>query len=648
VRMVQSRSSVFSRRIAIPLFVGILSLSLPGCGLFPKRDSQGGGSNLPLSVQLRPAPTVAGAQIRYQDACGQPRILPIGDLLAEAIHRKAGSVFQKVVTQGGETAPVDGYQDVSAGLIQLDLVIPRKADQSYPATLSIGLDYAYTDAGGTVLHRQTSQSIGRGNVDVTNASCEVKGLDRIARQAVENVTEEMAKQLGTSSRIVEAAAARKAGTVRATAGTAPPPSPLGGSGPSAGHAAPPNSPPPAPGPATATRDEQAILGFRAIIRDESRDQLLQAGEKISIEMEVKNEGPGAVSGVEVLVSGTPDLVEEIPAVLPVGDIPPGEFKRISVDGKIGTVKEPLQAELMLTLRTSSLSVQLPNSKKFLVAMRPAAAPAAATAPVDVDRIPKIAAKLKQPKAVGVAIGIGKFREEGVPRVKYAARDAGVVADYWSAVGGIPPERVRRLIDSHALKRDLAEAFEEWLPKQVDPASVVYVYVSGRGTVDPATGAVSVIPFDGTAMSGRVYSLRRLHETLVKLPIERAIVLLDLSLEHSREKEGGDQAAPVWEQEGQGKDKIMWMVGNRAVQEAHGYDQGQHGLFTYQLLRGLAGEADLDEDGTILAGELCTYAKGQVVKIAREQFGNEQEPLCIPGPGQGAIVRVQPLAKLEEP
>jgi hypothetical protein len=37
-----------------------------------------------------------------------------------------------------------------------------------------------------------------------------------------------------------------------------------------------------------------------------------------------------------------------------------------------------------------------------------------------------------------------------------------------------------------------------------------------------------------------------------------------------------------------------------------------------------------------------------VKIAREQFGNEQEPLCIPGPGQGAIVRVQPLAKLEEP
>ena len=43
---------------------------------------------------------------------------------------------------------------------------------------------------------------------------------------------------------------------------------------------------------------------------------------------------------------------------------------------------------------------------------------------------------------------------------------------------------------------------------------------------------------------------------------------------------------------------------------------------------------------------CTYTKGQVLKMAREQFGNEQEPLCVPGPGQGATVRLQPVAKLK--
>ena len=79
---------------------------------------------------------------------------------------------------------------------------------------------------------------------------------------------------------------------------------------------------------------------------------------------------------------------------------------------------------------------------------------------------------------------------------------------------------------------------------------------------------------------------------------------------------------------------MWMIGNQSIQEAHSYDQGQHGLFTYQLLKGLGGAADLDKNGTIFTGELCTYTKGQVLKMAREQYGNEQEPLCLPGQARG--------------
>ena len=157
----------------------------------------------------------------------------------------------------------------------------------------------------------------------------------------------------------------------------------------------------------------------------------------------------------------------------------------------------------------------------------------------------------------------------------------------------------------------------------------------------------MIPFDGTTTSGaRLYSLRRLQEALTRLPISRAIVMIDLSLEHVSGGNGATQSAPVWPQEEQGKARIMWMLGNRAVQEAHPFDLGQHGLFTYQLLIGFGGAADIDKDGTILAGELCTYTKGQVLKMAREQFINEQEPLCVPGPGQGAMVRLQPVAKLK--
>jgi hypothetical protein len=639
VRTFHSVLSIQSTGRVVLLCVGLGSLVLSGCGLFSSRDGLGSGYYLPLTVQLRNAPSVAAAQVTYQDACGQVQTLSLGKPLTEAITRKSGRVFEKVITDGAGATAIDGYEDVSVGLIKLDLAIPRKVTKSYPVTLAIGLDFAYTAADGTVLYNKKLQSLGRGEVDVTASSCEVKGLDKIAEVAITNVTDGMAKQLGTSNKI----RARKSGAPPAAGGA--PASPIASA--SAAAAAPTATSPSSANTTGSLPDQPATLVFRAIIRDENRNQLLHQGELISIEIEIKNEGPGRATGVEILVSAPAALVDTIPGVLSVGDLTPGDVKRLSVDGKVGVVAEATMAELALALRAKSTTVQLPSVKKFLVTMVPATAPDAAMAPVDVDELPKVPGKLKQPKAVGIAIGIGQFRENGMQRVKFAHQDADMMAMYWGVVGGVPRERIRRLFDNRALKSDLVETFEEWLPAQIDPTTVVYVFIAGRGVVEPATGAVSVIPFDGTTTSGgRLYSLRRLQEALIKLPIQRAIVMVDLSLEHAPEKDASAQAAPIWPQEERGKERIMWMVGNRAVQEAHYFDLGQHGLFTYQLLRGLSGAADVDKDGTILAGELCTYTKGQVLKMAREQFGNEQEPLCVPGPGQGAMVRLQPVAKLK--
>ena len=634
--------------------LGLLWLLPTACGLFGSRDGSQIGYYLPLTVQLRQAPTIAAAQVTYQDACGANQVLTFGPQLAEAVNRKSGRVFEKVITGSGP-APVDGYEDVSAGLTSLDLFIPRKAARKYPAILTIGLEFAYTAADGSVLLSKKLKATGSGNVEVTESSCDVKGLDKVVNEAIMFVTDGMAEQLGGSVKIRQAAAA---GHVAAASGATPPPSPVAPAA-SAASVVPvpvpvPSGPAPAPPPAvsvpsdaghSASNEQPSTLVFRAIIRDENRNQLLHEGETVSVEIEVKNEGPGAASGVEILVGGSATLVEMIPNVLEVGDIPAGDVKRLSVNGKVGAVTEDTQAELVLAVQAKSPTVQLPSVKKFVMAVKPANAPDAVAVPVDVDQLPKPSGKFKQPKAVGIAVGIGQYRDNGVSRVKYAQQDADVVAQYWNVVGGIPSERIRRLLDSRALKSDLIETIEEWLPQRADSTTVVYVFIAGRGQVDPATGAVSLIPFDGTT-SSRLYSLRRLQEALMKLPAQRAIVIVDLSLEHPPLQDGAEPSAPVWPRDEQGKERIMWMVGNRAVQEAHHFDLGQHSLFTYQLLKGLHGAADVDGDGTILAGELCMYAKGQVGKMAREQFANAQEPLCVPGPGQGAMVRLQPVAKLK--
>ncbi|HKO30880.1 MAG TPA: hypothetical protein VJU54_07055 [Nitrospiraceae bacterium] len=622
-------------RAASGVVAGLCVATLTSCSLFSSREAALSGYALPLTVQLRSGPSIAGAQLTYQDACGQSQSLPIGAPLQDMLKRKTGRVFEKVQTnESGSSSVPDGYVDVALGPASVDLSIFRKGDKSYPAMVTLGLDFAYTAADGTVLYSKKMQSIGRGEVDITKASCEVKGLDAIVKEAIGYVTDGMAAYLGTSTKITEVAQARNAGGSKTAVPEKPKVAPQPAVGP----------------PVTAAGGESATVIFRAIVHHEHRNQVLHTGETVAIEVEVKNEGPGIARAVELSVTATPPVIERIPSMVFVGDMKPGEVRRVTLEGKVGRVHNDVQAELMLVLRAGSPSVQLPSAKKFLVALKQESlptAPEAVALPVDVDQLPKRTSLLKQPKAVGIVIGVGQFRENGIAQIKYAARDATVMATYLKSIAGIPSERVQTLIDTHALKDDLIQVLEEWLPTQVDPTSVVYVSISGRGMVEATTGAVSMMLFDSTVASGeRRYSLRRLQESLASLPIQRAVVILDLSFDQISSKEAADVIAPLWEQAGGGKDKIMWIIGNRAVREAHSFSPGRHGLFTYQLLKGLGGAADLDKNGTILVGELCTYTRWQVLKVSQEQYGNEQEPLCLPGPGTGSPVRLQPIAQFK--
>jgi len=351
----------------------------------------------------------------------------------------------------------------------------------------------------------------------------------------------------------------------------------------------------------------------------------------------------------VAVSGSPALTAHLPPILALGDLQPGEVKRFTSQTRVPAPQESLQAELVLSLRSATPVAAVPLNKRFAVRMK--GEQAGDTEPAaDVDQPPKSAAGPKQPKALIVAIGVGRFRDEHVPAVKYAARDAEVMAGYLRALTHVSEDRVRVLADTHALKQDLAETFDEWLPTRADPGTVVYVYFSGRALVDSVTGAVSLVPFDGTtAAVQRLYSVRRLQESLSRASIQKAILMFDVSLEPAPGADPAAEIQPQWEAgSGERKDQIMWMVAQRGLQEAHAYEPGRHGLFTYHLLRGLQGLADVDRDGTVVAGELCTYARSHTSRVAREQFGNEQDPLCLPAPGQGALIRIHPLAKGNNP
>ena len=291
----------------------------------------------------------------------------------------------------------------------------------------------------------------------------------------------------------------------------------------------PISPQPSPG-GTDRSSEGTALIFRAIVRDENRDHILGKEESLTIEVEVKNDGKVIAKDVEVIVSGTAALTAEFPPVLSIGDLLPGEVKRTTSTKRITIGKEPLRGELVLSLRSATPISSVPLAKKFNLVTKPETEYAGGAVP-DVDQPPKQGTAVKSPKALVIAMGVGKFRDAQVPPVTYAGRDAETMGTYLRTITNVPEDRVRVLVDEHALKQDMGETFDEWLPKRADSNTVVYVFFSGRALVDGVTGAVSLVPFDGTTTAAnRLYSLRRLQESLSRASIQRAILMFDVSLE----------------------------------------------------------------------------------------------------------------------
>ncbi len=269
------------------------------------------------------------------------------------------------------------------------LFLARLTDVIQPR-LTLGLDFAYRTLDGAVLFSKKIQSIGRGEVEVSEASCEVKGLDTIAYEAMDLVTDGMALQLGTSSKINEAAHAHKDDGSQAV-----------------------SLPSSAAASVSIPVDQPATVIFRAIVRDENRDQVFHSGEAIAIEIEVKNEGPGTARAVELLVAATPILTKQIPGVVSIGDLKPGEVKHVTLDGKVGTINAAAQEELTLILRAKSPLVRLPSAKKFLVAMNPASTVDTAT-PVDVDRLQNGPACSNSRKPSALSSGWGSFGRTAFP------------------------------------------------------------------------------------------------------------------------------------------------------------------------------------------------------------------------------------------
>ncbi|MES4786971.1 MAG: hypothetical protein C4294_15455, partial [Nitrospiraceae bacterium] len=116
--------------------------------------------------------------------------------------------------------------------------------------------------------------------------------------------------------------------------------------------------------------EQPSLFFRVMLMDVNKNQVIENGEAIIAEAEVSNPGPRIARDVSIRISGTPILAQQFPPSISVGDLQPGETKRVEVTGRGPSIDAVQQAELLFSLEATSFIAAPPNQKQFLVTLYP--------------------------------------------------------------------------------------------------------------------------------------------------------------------------------------------------------------------------------------------------------------------------------------
>ena len=274
----------------------------------------------------------------------------------------------------------------------------------------------------------------------------------------------------------------------------------------------------------------------------------------------------------------------------------------------------------------------------------AAVPKPRTIPVsDVDTLP--AARSSAPKkAYAIVIGIERYREK-LPAADFADRDAQLMGEYLTKVLGYPEENVVIRLNEKASRTDLEKYLENWLPNHVEKGDSVFFYFSGHGAPNARTGEAYLVPFDGDPafVETTGYPLKRLYESLDKLPAQEIVVLLDSCFSGAGGRsviaKGSRPMVLSVENALMAKGKTVVLSAGSGDQISSTYDQKGHGLLTYFFLKGLQGEADKNKDGAIDLHELFDYVKPQVERVARRDFNNEQTPQLLGSPEMLRKVRL---------
>jgi Caspase domain len=241
----------------------------------------------------------------------------------------------------------------------------------------------------------------------------------------------------------------------------------------------------------------------------------------------------------------------------------------------------------------------------------------------------------KPKLYLITIGINKYKNPKY-NLNYAEADAEGVDKAIKANSGLLFKEIVPYVirNDKALKTNILAALDDVKKKSLQQ-DVLIVYYAGHGVMtEGANSEFYIAPHDITQLYGKDDLLKekgvsasQLKQYAQEINAQKQVFILDAcqsagALETVAVRGAAEEKAIAQLARSTG---TFWITATGSNQFATEFEKLGHGIFTYSLLEGINGAADVNNDKKLTVRELSTFIENKVPELSEKYKGTAQFP-----------------------
>ncbi|MGB4772854.1 MAG: caspase family protein [Chitinophagaceae bacterium] len=239
-----------------------------------------------------------------------------------------------------------------------------------------------------------------------------------------------------------------------------------------------------------------------------------------------------------------------------------------------------------------------------------------------------------PKVYALVVGVSKYTDPNIPSLKFAERDALAFADFLKSpqAGSVPPQNMSVLTNAQATRSAIMRDLVQLIARS-GPEDLFIFFFSGHGKNDQLENSGYMLTYDSENENeaGTAISMDDINSKIGKSKAKMKVAYID-ACHAGYFKTGGAKGTAVDNAEilsaymsglANASGGNVAFMASTARQQSMEDEKLSHGVFTYYLLQGLAGAADVEQknasgynNGIVTISELQTYLSRQIEEATK--------------------------------